>query len=86
MVKPVSEKEGCSFIEPPNTHCLHSLFHEQDADITQFAEFPNTGPTITKSAFLLLLTEPLPCSLISSGGVGRWGDRVGFPKSKIKRL
>lgn len=80
MVKSVSEKEGCSFTELPNTHCLHSLFPEQDADITQFTKFPNTGPIITKSAIFTLLTEPLACSLVSSSRGG--GNRVGFPKSK----
>lgn len=81
MVKSVTEKEGCSFTEPPNIYCLHSLFCEQDADITQFTEFPNTGPIIIKSTVFTSALEPLACSLISSRG-----EIAGFPKTKIKRF
>lgn len=81
-VKSVSGKEGRSLTDPPSACCLHSLFREQDADRTQFTEFPHTGPTITKSTAFTFLTEPLACSLVSSGG----GNRVGVPKTKTKRL
>lgn len=83
MVKCVSEKEGCSFIELPNTHCLHSLFHGQDADITQFTEFPNTGPIITKSSTFTFAYRT-SCSLISSSGVGEGGIQLVFQKPKSK--
>lgn len=81
VVKCVSEKEGCSFIEPPNTHCLHSLFHEQDADITQFTRISKHRSNHNKvcNFYFCLQNLLLAHSLVPGGKI-----QLVFQKPKSK--